>query len=146
MVEMSIGEAARKSGLRPSAIRYYEKLGLLAKASRVNGRRRYDDQILRRLAIVRFARHVGFTLTETKPLLLGGFDMRPPSQRWHALARIKLIQLDELIAEAKNIRELLQETVRHKCPKLAERGSALSSSPASAKPKVIGNASNPRVI
>jgi len=134
MSGVSIGEAARKSGLRPSAIRYYEKLGLLAKASRVNGRRRYDDQILRRLAIVRFARHVGFTLTETK-LLLGGFDMRPPSQRWHALARSKLIQLNELIAEAKNIRELLQETVQHKCPKLAERGSALSPSFASAKPK-----------
>jgi MerR family redox-sensitive transcriptional activator SoxR len=134
MSEISIGEAARKSGLRPSAIRYYEKLGLLAKASRVNGRRRYDHQILGRLAIVRFARHVGFTLTETK-LLLDGFDMRPPSQRWHALARSKLTQLDELIAEAKKIRELLEETVQHKCPKLAERGSALSPSHTSAKPK-----------
>jgi MerR family transcriptional regulator, redox-sensitive transcriptional activator SoxR len=142
MFGMSIGEAARKAGLRPSAIRYYEKLGLLAKAWRVNGRRRYDDQILRRLAIVRFARHVGFTLTETK-LLLDGFDMRPPSQRWHALARNKLTQLDKLIAEAKDIRELLQETVQHKCPKLAERGSALSHSRASFKPKSVRRGRRP---
>jgi len=85
MSGMSIGEAARKSGLRPSAIRYYEKLGLLAKATRVNGRRRYDDQILRRLAIVRFARHVGFTLTETKLLLADSICGHHPSDGMHWL-------------------------------------------------------------
>jgi MerR family transcriptional regulator, redox-sensitive transcriptional activator SoxR len=121
MMEMSIGQIARESGLRPSAIRYYERLGLLPKASRRQGRRRYDVQILQRLAILRFARHVGFSLAETK-LLLDGFDQRPPTQRWHRLAQRKLTQLNELIAQANRIRQLLQETLQHKCPKLAERG------------------------
>jgi MerR family transcriptional regulator, redox-sensitive transcriptional activator SoxR len=112
------------------------RLGLLTKASRVNGRRRYDDQILLRLGIVRFGKHVGFSLADIK-LLLDGFDTRPPSQRWHALAKRKLAQLNELIAEATKIRELLQETVRHKCPKLAERGCALSLSRVLVKPKKL---------
>jgi len=42
---LSIGEVARRSGVRTSAIRYYEKVGLLPKASRVNGRRLYDETI-----------------------------------------------------------------------------------------------------
>jgi MerR family transcriptional regulator, redox-sensitive transcriptional activator SoxR len=106
MNDMSIGEVARRSGLRPSAIRYYEKLGLLPKAERPQGRRRYGAQVLQRLSILRFARYVGFSLSETK-LLLDGFDQRPPSQRWHRLAQRKLTQLNVLIAHANSIRSLV---------------------------------------
>ena len=49
---MRIGEVARKMGLRSSAIRYYEKLGLIPKAPRLSGRRRYDERVLERLACV----------------------------------------------------------------------------------------------
>src|SRR5258708_26652994 len=66
MAGMSIGEVARKMGLRSSAIRYYERLGLIPKAPRVSGRRRYDDRVLERLAMVRFAKHVGFSVAEIK--------------------------------------------------------------------------------
>src|SRR5262245_41454026 len=66
MAEMSIGEVARKMGLRSSAIRYYEKLGLIPKAPRLSGRRRYDERVLERLAMVRFAKHVGFSIAEIK--------------------------------------------------------------------------------
>jgi MerR-like DNA binding protein len=45
MPGMSIGEVARRMGLRPSAIRYYERPGLIAKAPRVSGRRQYDDHV-----------------------------------------------------------------------------------------------------
>ena len=55
MPAMSIGEVAHRMGMRPSAIRYYERLGLIAKAPRVGGRRQYDEQVLERLAMVRFA-------------------------------------------------------------------------------------------
>ena len=123
---MSIGEVARRAGLRPSAIRYYEKLGLLAKAPRMGGRRHYDDDVLKRLAIVRFAKHVGFSMVETK-LLLDGIQDRPPPERWRELAREKAARVDEVIAHAKAVRKLLQETLDHKCPKLVERGDALSS-------------------
>jgi DNA-binding transcriptional MerR regulator len=78
---MSIGEVARKMGLRSSAIRYYEKLGLIPKAPRLSGRRRYDERVLERLAMVRFAKHVGFSIAEIK-VLLRGVDGRPPPERW----------------------------------------------------------------
>ena len=76
MAGMSIGEVARKMGLRSSAIRYYERLGLLPKAPRVSGRRRYDERVLERLAMVRFAKHVGFSVAEIK-VLLSGVEGRP---------------------------------------------------------------------
>ena len=86
MPGMSIGEVAKKMGLRSSAIRYYERLGLIPKAPRLSGRRRYDDRVLERLAMVRFAKHVGFSIAEIK-VLLRGVDGRPPPERWSQACR-----------------------------------------------------------
>ena len=121
---MSIGEVARKMGLRSSAIRYYEKLGLIPKAPRLSGRRRYDERVLERLAMVRFAKHVGFSIAEIK-VLLRGVDGRPPPERWHKLAAEKVAQVDAFVAQARTIRKLLSETLDFQCPKLVERGRAL---------------------
>ena len=121
MPEMSIGEVARKMGLRSSAIRYYEKLGLIP---RLSGRRRYDERVLERLAMVRFAKHVGFSIAEIK-VLLRGVDGRPPPERWRKLAAEKVAQVDAFVAQARTIRKLLSETLDFQCPKLVERGRAL---------------------
>src|SRR5262249_38975355 len=126
MAGMSIGEVARKMGLRSSAIRYYERLGLLPKAARVSGRRQYDDRVLERLAMVRFAKHVGFSVAELK-VLLGGVEGRPPTERWRKLAE-KVAQVDQFVAQARSIRKLLSETLDFQCPKLVERGRALPAS------------------
>jgi MerR family transcriptional regulator, redox-sensitive transcriptional activator SoxR len=125
MADLSIGEVARQAGLRPSAIRYYEKIGLLPKPPRAGGRRRYDPAILDRLAMVRFAKQVGFRVPEIK-ILLGGSVGRPPPERWRALAHAKISDVDRLIAQASNVRNLLLATLDQKCPKLVERGRALS--------------------
>jgi MerR family transcriptional regulator, redox-sensitive transcriptional activator SoxR len=124
---MTIGEVARRSELRPSAIRYYEKLGLLPKPPRQGGQRRYDAHVLERLAIVRFAKFVGFRIDEIKLLLAGSSD-RPPPQRWRQIAEQKVHQVDTLITEAIAVRALLQTTLRQKCPKLVERGLELAKS------------------
>src|SRR5436190_22084530 len=105
---MSIGEVARKMGLRSSAIRYYEKLGLIPKAPRLSGRRRYDERVLERLAIVRFANHVGFSIDEIK-VLLRGVDGRPPPARWRKLAAEKVAQDDAFAVQARTIRKLRPE-------------------------------------
>lgn len=59
MEGMSIGEVARRTGVRTSALRYYERVGVLPRPGRTNGRRRYDGDVLRevldRLAVVRVA-------------------------------------------------------------------------------------------
>jgi MerR family transcriptional regulator, redox-sensitive transcriptional activator SoxR len=126
MAEMSIGEVARKMGLRSSAIRYYERLGVIPKAPRLSGRRRYDERVLERLAMVRFAKHVGFTVAEIK-VLLGGVEGRPPTERWRKLAAEKVAQVDAFVAQARTIRKMLSETLDFQCPKLVERGRALPS-------------------
>ncbi len=125
MAGMSIGEVARKAGLRASAIRYYEKLGLLPKPPRAGGRRQYDHQVLERLAIVRFAKHVGLSVVEIKHLL-DGVHGRPPPTRWREIAGAKIAQVDELIAHATFVRQALQQSVEHQCPRLVERGRALT--------------------
>src|SRR5437660_2386411 len=129
MAGMSIGEVARKMGLRSSAIRYYERLGVIPKAPRLSGRRRYDERVLERLAMVRFAKHVGFTIAEIK-VLLGGVEGRPPTERWRKLAAEKVAQVDAFVAQARTIRKMLAETLVFQCPKLVERGRALPSAKA----------------
>jgi MerR family redox-sensitive transcriptional activator SoxR len=124
MPDLSIGEVARRAGLRTSALRYYEKIGLLPRPPRVGGQRRYDPHILDRLAIVRLGQYVGLRITEIK-WLLNDVPGRPPPERWRELARDRLIQVNALIAEAKSIRRLLQMTLDHKCPKLIEHGISL---------------------
>jgi MerR family redox-sensitive transcriptional activator SoxR len=124
MPDLSIGEVARRAGLRTSAIRYYEKVGLLPRAPRVSRQRRYEPQVLDRLAVVRFAQFVGLRLSEIK-WLLNDVPGRPPPERWRRLARQRLTQLDALMVEVGTIRELLQMTLDHKCPKLVEHGSCL---------------------
>jgi len=125
---LSIGEVARRASLRPSTIRYYEKFGLLAEPERKSGQRRYDRRILERLAIIRFAKHVGFKVAEIKQLL-DGIDGRPPPKRWRNMAKQKRAEVDDIIGRAIAIRKLLDNTLRQKCPKLVERGSSLGSCP-----------------
>ena len=66
------------SGLRPSAIRYYEQIGILPPAQRVSGQRRYDLTALHRLVVIQRARQTGFTLTEIKQLFFGFRAGTPP--------------------------------------------------------------------
>jgi MerR family redox-sensitive transcriptional activator SoxR len=124
MTHLSIGEVAVEAGLRTSAIRYYEKMGLLPRPSRRNGRRLYDRAVLERLAIVQFAKRVGFSIAEMK-ILLDGVPGRPPPERWRKLAHEKATQIDQLIANAKIVHRMLLDTLDQKCPKLVERGRSL---------------------
>jgi DNA-binding transcriptional MerR regulator len=82
---LSISEVARQIGLRPSAIRYYEQIGILPPAHRVSGQRRYDVTVLHRLIVIQRARQTGFTLDEIKRLFFGFRDGTPPSIRWEKL-------------------------------------------------------------
>src|SRR5262249_46526836 len=151
MPDLSIGEIARRAGVRPSAIRYYEKIGLLPKIARVNGRRCYDESTLERLAIVRFAKRAGFSIAELR-ILLKDTSQRPLPERWRELAHEKLTQLETLIAEATLVRQTLLETLEQKCPKLAERGRSLSpgsapltmAKPASGAPSKLKASIRPR--
>lgn len=104
---MQISEIARHMGLRASAIRYYERIGLLLPARRVGGQRRYDQSVLRRLAVIERARQSGFTLAEIRRLFSGFREGVPPSERWRKLAQKKLIELDDLTAGIRTMKVLI---------------------------------------
>ncbi len=63
---LTIGEVVRRAGIRASAIRYYEEAGLLPEPERVGNKRRYDEGVLRRLALISGAKRAGFTLSEIR--------------------------------------------------------------------------------
>ena len=90
-----------------SAIRYYERRGLLPAPARSGGKRRYDARVLQRLRVIEVAKQAGFSLREIGRLL-GGFDRRTtPSERWRALAEDKLREVDAQIARAERMRAFL---------------------------------------
>lgn len=68
---MKIGELAERSGLAPSAIRFYEKAGLLPKAARgANGYRVYAETALERLHLIQIGQNLGFTLEAIRAVSL----------------------------------------------------------------------------
>ncbi len=122
---MTIGELARRSGVRASAIRYYEALGVLPSPPRSSGQRRYDETALQRLAIIRFAKHVGFSLPDIRQLL-AGVSTRPPPERWRRMAHERLEAVEAALDHARAIKRLLLGTLSQTCPKLVERGSMIA--------------------
>src|ERR1700684_4576509 len=102
-------EIAREVGLRASAIRYYEQIGILLPARRVSGQRRYDETVLYRLAVVRRAQEAGFSLDEIRQLFFGFSQSIPISQRWKKIAERKMIELDTRIEQLQSMRALLKK-------------------------------------
>ncbi len=115
---MKIGQLARSAGLNASAIRYYEKRGLLAPPQRLGGQRRYPSDALSRVLLIRFATEMGFTLAEIKLFLNGLRDNAPVGPRWKKLAARKLVEVDQTIARSLKLKSLLQDLLRCHCPSL----------------------------
>jgi MerR family redox-sensitive transcriptional activator SoxR len=103
---MRIGEVARRAGVRVSLIRYYEEIGLLPEPDRVSGQRRYDETVLRRLAVIDVAQRAGLTLDEIRELIEHGND--PLSDSLRQLAERRLPEIDALIERAQRVRTWLQ--------------------------------------
>ena len=124
MESMSISEVARSAGVRPSALRYYEGVGLLPPPERANGRRRYDGELLRevlnRLAVVRVAKQAGFTISEIRTLLDGFSEDTLPSECWRLLAQDKLPEVEVLLERALGMKDLLERGLRCECLRLEE--------------------------
>ena len=118
----TISEVANQIGLRSSAIRYYEQIGILPTAQRVSGQRRYDVTALHRLAVIQRARQTGFTLTEIKQLFFGFRAGTPPSVRWQKLKTRKIVELDSMLEYIQSMRELLEQQGKCRCTGLEECG------------------------
>jgi MerR family transcriptional regulator, redox-sensitive transcriptional activator SoxR len=112
---LSIGEVARQTGLRSSALRYFETCGVLPAPARLNGRRVYDAKILRMVSMLRFAQQVGFTLKEIRTLLRGLDAQTPLSARWQAMARRKSAELDTRIVQMQRMKRGLELSLSCGC-------------------------------
>ena len=125
---MSIGEAASQSGVPPKTIRYYEEIGLIAPADRLeNGYRTYDGKDVQTLRFIQRARGLGFSLKEVADLLALYHDRRRASRDVKRLALIHVGELDRKIAELKAIRNTIADLAarchgdqRPECPILEE--------------------------
>ena len=133
MANISIGEVARRTGLRASAIRYYEKIGLLPKTQRISGQRRYETNVLNYLAVIDVARQAGFRMDEMRQLFHGFGRGIPAFHRWQLLAQRKITEMDDLITRAKKMKLLLQRADRCKCLDLEDCGKALLARPKPSK-------------
>jgi MerR family redox-sensitive transcriptional activator SoxR len=122
MENMTIGEVARKAGLQASAIRYYEKIGLLPRAQRIGGQRRYETGVLNYLVVIDAARRAGFRMDEIRQLFHGFGKGTPAFRRWQTLAQRKLTEMDDLIARAKTMKRLLKRADSCKCLNLEDCG------------------------
>jgi len=121
---MTIGEVARRTGLQASAIRYYEKIGLLPKTQRIGGQRRYETSVLNYLEVIDVARSAGFRIEEIRHLFHGFGKGTPAFRRWELLAQRKITEMDELIARAEKMKRLLEKADRCKCLDLEDCGKA----------------------
>ena len=106
---LSIGELARRTSVAPSALRYYEDLGLMPAASRVSGQRRYPASAVDLVGVILFLRDVGFSLAEMKALL--ATRSRSPDG-WRELVRGKLTELEEQISRAQVAKVALEHALR----------------------------------
>jgi len=126
MAELTISQGAQQVRLRPSAIRYYERIELLPSPQRLNGQRRYEPIVLYRLAIIQTARQLGFTLSEIRHLFFGFRDATRPSERWRTLSQRKLAELDHLMDGIKTVRGVLKKLMtKCRCDTLDQCGKGI---------------------
>src|SRR5262249_744193 len=108
---IAIGELARRTGLASSALRYYERAGLLSPTARAGGRRHYGASSTERVGLIQLCQTAGFTLREIRALL-AAWSRR--SRLWAPLAKAKLRELDTRIAQAERARTLVRHALA--CP------------------------------
>lgn len=120
MSQLAIGEVARQAGIRTSAIRYYESIGLLPPPERVSGRRRYAPSVVQMLAVIQLAQQAGFTMAEIHELFHGFSEQTPVGERWHQLAERKLHHVETMIQQAQAMKQILEALLECGCVRLED--------------------------
>lgn len=108
---LSITEVCSRTGLQSSALRYYERAGLVHPRTRVAGRRHYDEAVLHRLSVIGLLQEVGFTISEIRIVLTN----RGGRTRWRKLAEDKLAQIVDHLERVHSARELLVAALSCDC-------------------------------
>lgn len=113
---LTVSEVAQRSGFAASALRFYEREGLLTAHRSAGGQRRYERNVLRRLAFIRAARNVGLTLDEVAAALATLPDARTPTKAdWSRLSHGWRARLDEEIFALTRLRDGLDTCIGCGC-------------------------------
>ena len=113
---LTVSEVAHRSGFAASALRFYEKEGLIAASRTGGGQRRYERSVLRRLAFIRAARNVGVGLDEIRDVLARLPDSRTPNRAdWTRISRSWRARLDDQIAALEALRDGLDSCIGCGC-------------------------------
>ncbi len=117
---MTIGEVAVKTGLQTSAIRFYEKAGLLTPPFRKSGRRIYQTEVLYQLTIISVFKELGFSLEEVGLLLNELPKEKAASPHWLSLAQAKVKEMERIIVRATAVKRTLLDIMQCGCTKLED--------------------------
>ena len=113
---LTVGEVAHRSGFAPSALRFYEREGLLDASRTTGGQRRYERHVLRRLAFIRAARNIGLSLDEVRNSLDDLPEGRTPTKAdWAHLSKAWRSRLDEQIRALEALRDGLDSCIGCGC-------------------------------
>jgi MerR family transcriptional regulator, redox-sensitive transcriptional activator SoxR len=113
---LTVGEVADRSGFAASAIRFYDKEGLITATRTSGGQRRFERSMFRRLAFIRAARNVGLTLDEIATALDTLPDSRTPTRAdWARLSKDWRARLDDQIAGLMALRDSLDSCIGCGC-------------------------------
>jgi len=115
---LSIGEVAKQAGLNISAIRFYERNGLLPEPERAGGQRRYTAAAIQRLGTIAVAKRAGFSLDEIRVLLESTDRGSPAHDQLRSLADRKLPEIEALIERAETMRDWLTAASACECETL----------------------------
>ncbi|CAH7123893.1 Redox-sensitive transcriptional activator SoxR [Vibrio chagasii] len=108
IVYLSIGQLSERSGVAPSALRFYETKGLIASIRTNGNQRRYQSAMLRRIALIQVAQSIGFTLEEiTEELSSLPMNHTATKRDWERVAKKWQGQLDSKMAQIKSLQENL---------------------------------------
>jgi MerR family redox-sensitive transcriptional activator SoxR len=115
---LRIGQVAERAGISVSAIRFYERRGLLPEPDRLAGQRRYPLETVQRLGIIEAAKQAGFSLAEVGVLLSSTDRGAPAHEQLRALAERKLPEVEALIERAEAMRDWLSAAEKCGCETL----------------------------
>jgi MerR family redox-sensitive transcriptional activator SoxR len=117
---LTVGEVAKRAGLLPTTLRYYESIGLLPNPARENGSRRYDASIFQRLEMIQTAQQAGFTLAEIRVLFDEILWNDAPAAKWNSLIQRKLREIDQMLINIQTMKHLLEDILTCDDQNLAE--------------------------
>src|SRR5438034_2523474 len=114
--ELTIGELSGRSGVAPSALRFYEAEGLIAARRTSGNQRRYERAILRRIALIQAGRAAGISLERIRAALETLPSRRTPTRRdWERLSRGGRDDIDRRIATLEALRNRLTTCIGCGC-------------------------------